>query len=193
MPSTTEKAKEYYQKNKEKIKARVKLYRQNNAEKVKESIRKCLNDPIKKEKYEKTWKEYRIKNAEKAITRSKEWIQKNSNQPEFKLKRKLRHIKYKEKNQSKINSKEAKRRTAKLLRTPEWVDDEHFWMINEAFELAKLREKIFGIEWHVDHYLPLQGKTVSGFHVITNLQVIPAKLNFIKNNRLVGEKPTSFF
>jgi hypothetical protein len=44
---------------------------------------------------------------------------------------------------------------------------------------------MFGFEWHVDHVIPLQGKKVSGFHVPSNIQVIPASENVRKNASFV--------
>ena len=67
-----------------------------------------------------------------------------------------------------------KRRLAKINRTPTWLTPDDHWMIEQAYELAAIRTKMFGFFWHVDHIIPLQGKTVSGLHVPTNLQVIPA-------------------
>jgi hypothetical protein len=77
-----------------------------------------------------------------------------------------------------------KRRLAKINRTPAWLTPDDYWMIEQAYELAAIRTKMFGFSWHVDHMLPLQGRTVSGLHVPTNLQVIPAVNNIRKGNRV---------
>lgn len=84
---------------------------------------------------------------------------------------------------ARVLANKAKYRAGKRNRTPIWVDKEHLWLIKQAYELAILRKKLFGFEWHVDHIIPLNGKTVSGLHVIENIQVIPGKENLLKNNK----------
>lgn len=78
---------------------------------------------------------------------------------------------------------DAKRHAAKMSRTPAWLTEDDNWLIEQAYELAQLRTKLFGFSWHVDHVLPLQGKLVSGLHVPTNLQVIPGAINISKANK----------
>lgn len=77
----------------------------------------------------------------------------------------------------------AKYKAAKLKRTPSWLTEDDYWLMEQAYELAAMRTKLFGFPWHVDHVLPLQGKHVSGFHVPLNLQVIPGAENIRKGNR----------
>lgn len=76
-----------------------------------------------------------------------------------------------------------KRNALRAQRTPAWLVPDDFWMIDQAYELAVLREQLVGGSWHVDHVIPLNGKKVSGLHVPTNLQVIPAVENIRKGNR----------
>jgi hypothetical protein len=87
-------------------------------------------------------------------------------------------------NKAQWNARSAKRRASKLQRTPEWLTDDHLWMIEEVYELAQLRSKVTGVDHHVDHVVPLRGKTVSGLHVPWNLQVIPWYENLSKSNGL---------
>ena len=83
-------------------------------------------------------------------------------------------------NKHKILAKTRKRQAAKLQRTPAWLSKDDIWMMQEAYELASKRSKLFGFQWDVDHIFPLQGKVVSGLHVPLNLQVIPAIENYRK-------------
>jgi len=93
------------------------------------------------------------------------------------------NIEYSKKNSAALLAKCRQRQANQIQRTPIWVGQEELWLISEAYELARLRTKITGIKWHVDHIVPLQGKLVSGLHVPNNMQVIPAVENFRKNNR----------
>lgn len=80
----------------------------------------------------------------------------------------------------------AKRRSVKLAATPSWSNDEfNQLLIQESYELSRMRSDCTGIDWNVDHIIPLNNKRVCGLHVGVNLQVIPATENFIKGNSFI--------
>lgn len=87
-------------------------------------------------------------------------------------------------NRDKVNATWMRRDAAKKNRTPSWLTVDEHWMIEQAYDIATKRTQMLGIPFHVDHIVPLQGKTVSGLHVPWNLQVITAKENQMKSNRL---------
>lgn len=70
-------------------------------------------------------------------------------------------------------------RAALLRRTPAWVNLADVYGVYA--ECAR-RSKETGVPHHVDHVIPLQGKTVSGLHVASNLRVITARENVRKRN-----------
>ena len=155
-----------YQKNPQKTKERTAKKYQANAEKIKTK---------RKASY--------ILNCdtEKAIAkiRSAEWRLKNPNH----MGTKEAKARYKIENPGKVLADTVKRRSNKMQRTPAWLTKDDFWMIEQAYELAVLRTRLFGFAWHVDHIIPLQGKLVSGLHVPSNLQVIPWRDNVAKANK----------
>lgn len=122
-------------------------------------------------------RDYRKNNKAKTYQSRREWAAKNRE------KDRAYSAEWRANNKSHIMSLTRKRQAAQKLRTPPWFNKEHLWMVKEAYELTKMREKIFGFKWHVDHIVPLQGKIVSGLHVPWNLQVIPASENIRKGNR----------
>lgn len=86
---------------------------------------------------------------------------------------------WEKKNPGKAAAKAAKRNAAKLQRTPSWAN------LNKIEEFyIKAREMSKGsIKYEVDHIIPLQGKTISGFHIETNLQIISKSDNCSKGNK----------
>jgi hypothetical protein len=90
---------------------------------------------------------------------------------------------YRQANKAKVNALAKAYKVRKKNRIPKWVDKNHMQLIKEVYELAQIRTKHFGFPWHVDHIVPIQGKLVSGLHVIENLQVIPGIENIKKKNK----------
>lgn len=136
--------------------------------------------------------EYGEKYAEKHKARNKEWRKKNRDRcaetqrawnAKNREKRNDLSKKWRSENHSVMIAHVKKRKLDKLNRTPVWLTDDDFWMMSEMYHLAEIRTKITGIVWHVDHVIPLRGKTVSGFHVPSNLRVITAQENMKKGNR----------
>lgn len=139
-------------------------------------------------------REWYLRNKELTISRAKSWTETNpERRSEILAKNRKANAESRNSynrdwffnNSDKRSAYQAKRRAVLLQRTPKWLTKDDLWMIEEAYELAKKRTEMFGFEWHVDHVIPLQGKKVSGFHVPSNLQVIPGSDNVRKNASFV--------
>ncbi len=78
-------------------------------------------------------------------------------------------------------AKTARYLAAKRKQVPIWADHSAIDLIYRAAEVIRTT----GFDVHVDHDIPLQGRTVSGLHVHTNLQIISAKANRSKSNHLL--------
>jgi hypothetical protein len=91
--------------------------------------------------------------------------------------------------QGKINTKHGLSRTrgyaryhsrlreiAEIRQRPKWAN------LKKIMEIYVNRPE----GYHVDHIIPLRGKTVSGLHVESNLQYLPALENMKKHNTFKG-------
>ena len=146
--------------NPEKIAASQKAYREANPEKIAAD--------------HKAWREA---NKEKAAASQKAW--KDANPEKVAASDKA----WREANKEKIAAHSATRRAAKLQRTPPWLTKEHHDQITSIYAERERITKATGIDHHVDHILPLQGKDVCGLHVPWNLRVITAEDNLSKSNK----------
>lgn len=137
------------------------------------SCKVCL---AKKAKIARVTKVYSEEEREVARVRAALWRQENPVRNK-KIKsdwRKLNlHVK---------SAANARRRTAKIKRTPSWVTGDLLAQIENFYWLARDLKAITGEDYHVDHIIPLQGKTVCGLHVPWNLQVLPSDLNLKKRS-----------
>lgn len=138
---------------------------------------KLLAKPEAAQKKRERDAQYRKENRDRCKAVIIAWSAKN---PE---KVKLYASRTKASNKGKVNAHTVKRRLAKINRTPKWLTQDDHWMIEQAYEIAALRTKLFGFSWHVDHIIPLQGEVVSGLHTPYNLQVIPGADNVRKANK----------
>ena len=77
----------------------------------------------------------------------------------------------------------SRKRTMTLKQaTPLWLSELDELFIKEIYHLAVLRSEATGVDFDVDHIVPLHGKYVSGLHVPSNLQLLPRSQNIRKKN-----------
>lgn len=115
----------------------------------------------RKDNTEKYMEMDRIHN-ERHKEKKREWTRNNSEA------RRAIDARYREKNPQMYSE----RRAAKIHRTPAWANREAIHFFYECRPAG----------CHVDHVIPLQGQTISGLHVETNLQWLPARVNQRKSN-----------
>ena len=136
---------------------------------------------------------YRANNAQRIAGLKKEWKLKNKEHVEAKDRayaqlhpdrRTLARRKWSVANPGKDNASKTLNSIARKKRILVWLSEDDKWMLDQAYELAALRTKMFGFAWHVDHIIPLNGRKVSGLHTPYNVQVIPWLENLRKSNRV---------
>jgi hypothetical protein len=125
-------------------------------------------------------KKYYVANRDKVLANVSLWVSNNRERHNKKCSNWVKR------NRGAVNARTARRYASKTKATPIWAapGTEQAWLIKEVYDLATLRSKTTGVLWEVDHKIPLRGKTASGLHVATNLQVIPMQENRRKSNKV---------
>lgn len=141
----------------------------------------------RRQEYMAQWRE---ENIEHRLEYARRWYKDNRNyRIEYNKQRREEQREcerqYREDNRDRCRANHAKRRAGKLDRTLSHEEELTQFIMEEAAQQARDLEDAFGMPFHVDHAIPMQGTDVSGLHVWYNLQVIPARLNVAKGNRML--------
>jgi len=119
-------------------------------------------------------KEYYKKNKAHIRSRNDQWKKDNPD------KHNKNFRKWRINNLDIMNAHCSAARAKRIKRYVDWADSQY---IKDLYRNAKEASKIFGIDYEVDHVIPLQGKYVSGLHVEDNLQILPSFENRTKSNK----------
>lgn len=113
------------------------------------------------------------KYKEQTKKRANDFYQRIKTLPELFAKKLEQTRNWKKQNPKKVLANTRARQMKKKQRTPKWAD------LNKIKEIYRNCPEGF----HVDHIIPINGKNVSGLHVETNLQYLPAETNVRKSNK----------
>ncbi len=145
-----------------------------------------------KEKFEPYYKKYREENKENIKEYHVKYYQENKEKHAAQMRAYYENHKNeyieREKQLKKINpgyftKKSATYKASKVNATPSWLTKGDLDNIKLIYIEAAERSQRDGIKYHVDHLVPLHGKTVSGLHVPWNLQILEATKNMSKGNK----------
>ena len=151
--------KAYREANSERVAAYDKAYRKANSEKI--AAKNRAYREANPEKKAAQVKAYREANPEKVAAKNKAW---------------------REAHPYEVLASAAKSRATKHNALPIWYSKDHHDQIIGIYEERDRITAATGVTHEVDHILPINGDTVSGFHVPENLQIITKTENMQKGN-----------
>lgn len=85
-----------------------------------------------------------------------------------------------------VRAADCAKKAARRRAAPAWLSLDQRREIRDIYQRSALLTAGTGIRHEVDHIVPLNGDAVCGLHVPWNLQILTAKENSEKSNRLEG-------
>jgi len=169
---------EYYKQNREDRVAYAAKYLAENRDEVNQRARLRYHEDLEKQG------EKRAKNKELNSKQRKAWRERNKAHIQTYVKAYQRKYKARRRRirreSGKGNAEAALRRAAVLNATPAWADIK---AIEAIYKESKRITRTTGIQYHVDHIIPLVSDVVCGLHVAENLQIVTAAHNLKKSNK----------
>ena len=94
---------------------------------------------------------------------------------------------YKKKHPDLYRALARSRRKKHQQATPKWLSPEDKRAIRDIYINAVVASRTTGVQYVVDHIIPLRSDLVCGLHVPWNLRVITQEENLKKSNKLVDD------
>lgn len=166
----TRDAVEYAQRNHEKTAARIAEWQRANRDKCNANFLRWTERHPETHRLQSKARDAKRKENGKAQA----WIDANRD--------KVRAIKsaWKKRNLAWVASDASKRRAIQLRAVPGWADQK---AIDQYYLIAGYLTAELGIEFHVDHVVPLRSEAVQGFHCQQNMSIALGSWNISKSNR----------
>lgn len=115
---------------------------------------------------------YQKENKEKCHNASNRWRDKHRNSVNAQARKRRKEA------PGLYKATKARRRAAEIQAIPKWMTDEEWKLIIEFYKNCPEG-------YEVDHIIPLQGKTVRGFHCLSNLQYLTKSENRKKGAKVI--------
>lgn len=169
-------SRDFKRKNKDRISKEGREYYRKNKEKISDYNRNRYIE--KSEHIKKVAKIWRQNNKEKVREIGRNYETNNKEKMREKRKR------YVSNNKDKISLKNSRRKALKKKSTH---PDFNYNIYTVYYNMKNRLEQCLGIKYNIDHILPT---AKGGYHHHLNLQVIPADINFKKNDNLEFRHPS---
>lgn len=128
------------------------------------------------------WESYSEERKQRVLAQGR----KDSKTESYRKRKKAYNRIWAKRNSGKLNAWTTARKKHIKRATPKGLTDFNKKQIQLIYVVRDLLTKRTGVEYHVDHVVPLRGDTVCGLHTPNNLRIITAEENMKKRNHFNG-------